>query len=281
MRSQATTEIAPMWQTAPPRMAAPRSLRDAATSQRLLPAGQAFGHKADEFGMATPPEVGEKNGLEESKSVSTCHSDTLMPRGAAQQLLKSIERRAAIAARLGFNDEAPEEPTHTRNENANVLVVLPAPLVNGVNIVEFGLQAGDGIEHPEPDAREFNYQGALLEFVWPQPRHRFQVIHRQYRSGLALNEKGVADKRERFAEGIPVRFDTPGPRTKQPLCGKVRPVQVQVRTRKRAVSAEFGFFRFKYFRPEIDGLASDDQRLGLSLVENPQQFEVVCKPNLR
>jgi len=54
-------------------------------------------------------------------------------------LLESVERWAAIATRLGFSDEASDKPTHTRNENANVLLVLPAPLVNGANIVEFGL----------------------------------------------------------------------------------------------------------------------------------------------
>ena len=73
---------------------------------------------------------------------------------------------------MGFNDQAAEERTRTRNEDAEVLLILAAMLVNCADIVEFGFKAGDGIENTEPDAREFNYQGAFLDLVRPQPRHR-------------------------------------------------------------------------------------------------------------
>jgi hypothetical protein len=55
--------------------------------------------------------------------------------------------------------------THTRNEDANVLLVLPVPLVNGTDIVKFGFKAGDGVEHPEPDARELDYQSSFLDLL--------------------------------------------------------------------------------------------------------------------
>ena len=46
-----------------------RLSRNAASSQRLLPVRQALRHEAEEFGVATPPEVGQRHGLEQSKSV--------------------------------------------------------------------------------------------------------------------------------------------------------------------------------------------------------------------
>jgi hypothetical protein len=46
-----------------------RPSRDAASSQRLLPARQALRHEAEEFGVATPLEVGQRHGLKQSKSV--------------------------------------------------------------------------------------------------------------------------------------------------------------------------------------------------------------------
>jgi hypothetical protein len=46
-----------------------RSSRNAASSQRLLPARQALRHEAEEFGLATPPAVGPRHGLKPSKSV--------------------------------------------------------------------------------------------------------------------------------------------------------------------------------------------------------------------
>jgi hypothetical protein len=46
-----------------------RSSRNTASSQRLLPARQALRHEAEEFGVATPPEVGQRHGSKQSKSV--------------------------------------------------------------------------------------------------------------------------------------------------------------------------------------------------------------------
>lgn len=108
------------------------------------------------------------------------HLDTPRARGPDEQLLESIERWPAVASRLGFNDEAAEECTHTRNEDANVLLVLPVPLVNGADIVKFGFKAGDRVEHPEPDARELDYQGSFLDLLWPQARQG----NRQSQSGI-------------------------------------------------------------------------------------------------
>lgn len=95
-----------------------------------------------------------------------------------------------------------------------------------------------------------------------------------------VGEKGVADNSEGFAKGISFRFNVPGPRPKQAPCGKVGAVEIEVCARKRAVPLEFGFFLFKDFSPEIDCLASNNQRLGLALVENPQQVKVIGKASL-
>jgi len=46
-----------------------RSSRNTASSQRLLPARQALRHEAEEFGVATPPEVGPRHGSKQGKSV--------------------------------------------------------------------------------------------------------------------------------------------------------------------------------------------------------------------
>jgi len=195
-------------------------------------------------------------------------------------LLESVERWSAIATAVGFNNQAAEECTRTRNEDADVLLILPATLVNGADIVEFGFKAGDGIKHPEPVAREFNYQGAFLDLIWLQPRHHLEVVHSQNSSCLALDEKSMADNGERFAKGIPFRFNFPGLGSKETLCGKVRTVQIQVRARKRAVLLEFRFFLFEYFSPKIDRLASHKQRRGLPLVEYSQQVEVISEASL-
>ena len=40
-----------------------RSSRNAASSQRVLPARQALRDEAEELGVATPPEVGQRHGL--------------------------------------------------------------------------------------------------------------------------------------------------------------------------------------------------------------------------
>ena len=61
-----------------------------------------------------------------------------------------------------------------------MLLVLPVPLVNGADIVKFGFKAGDGVEHPEPDARELDYQGSFLDLLWPQARQG----NRQSQSGI-------------------------------------------------------------------------------------------------
>ena len=70
--------------------------------------------------MATPPEVGQRHGLKQSKSVRTRYPDNHAVRGREQQLLKRIERRPAIASGVGFNDQAAEESTDAGNEDANV-----------------------------------------------------------------------------------------------------------------------------------------------------------------
>ena len=58
-----------------------RSSRNAASSKRLLPAWQAPRHEAEEFGVATPLEVGQRHGLKQSKSVRKRHLDTHRARG--------------------------------------------------------------------------------------------------------------------------------------------------------------------------------------------------------
>ena len=58
-------------------------------------------------------------------------------------------------------------------------------------------------------------------------------------------------------------------------------MQIQVGTRKGAVFLQFGFFFLECFSPEIDGLTSDDQRLGLLLVERFKQVKVVGKARLQ
>jgi len=55
-------------------------------------------------------------------------------------LLESVERWPAIATVVGFSYQAAEKCTHTRNEDADMLLILPATLVNGGDIVEFGFK---------------------------------------------------------------------------------------------------------------------------------------------
>jgi hypothetical protein len=59
-----------------------RSSRNAASSQRLLPARQALRHEAAEFGVATPPEVGPRHGLKQSKSVENPQQVKVIGKGS-------------------------------------------------------------------------------------------------------------------------------------------------------------------------------------------------------
>jgi hypothetical protein len=81
-------------------------------------------------------------------------------------------------------------------------------------------------------------------------------------------------------KGISFRLNVPGPRPQQAPGRNGGAVQIQVCARKRAVPLEFRFFLFEDFSPEINCLAANNQRLGLPLVENPQQVKVIGKASL-
>ena len=91
--------------------------------------------------MSAPRKLGKRHGLKQRKPVSTRNLDALTARGPEEQLLEGIKHWPTIAAGVGFADQAAEERTRTRNENTDVPLILAATLVNGADIVEFGLKA--------------------------------------------------------------------------------------------------------------------------------------------